>query len=84
MDNFYNFKKTEGVLLIAVKLPTMGIKYVAQETGININNLYRWTSGAGHISVKNADILLNWLENRRPDALEAALILYQGGNTNGR
>lgn len=79
MDNIFNNSQLETILLIAIRLPTMGINYVSQETGINLNTLYKWTSGGSHISGKNADIILNWLRNYRPDALEAAIILHKRG-----
>ena len=84
MDNIYNNSQIEKILQIAARLPTMGINYVAAETGINLNTLYRQTSEEGHISAKNADIILNWLRDCRPDALEAAVILYERGVQNDR
>lgn len=76
MDGIYNNSQIEQILLIAARLPSMGLNYVAQETGININTLYKYSNGTNHFSAKNADIMLNWLKDCRPDALEAAIILY--------
>ena len=45
MENIFNHSQLEQILLIAARLPTMGINYVAQETGINLNSLYAWSSG---------------------------------------
>ena len=84
MENIYNHSQLEQILLIAARLPTMGLKYVSQETGININTLYHWSCGKRHISAANADIILNWLRDCRPDALEAAVILYERGVQNDR
>lgn len=42
---FPTYKQIEDILLIAVKLPSMSIKYVAQETGLNAKGLYNWSSG---------------------------------------
>ena len=66
-------------MLIAAKLPTVGVKYLSEQTGVNINSLYRWSAGKGHLSANNADIILNFLICCRPDALEAAISLYKGG-----
>ncbi len=82
MENIFNHSQLEQILLIAARLPTMGINYVAQETGINLNSLYAWSSGRQHISAKNADVMVNWLRDCRPDALDAAIILYQRGGQN--
>ena len=48
-------------MLIAAKLPTVGVKYLSEQTGVNINSLYRWSAGKGHLSANNADIILNFL-----------------------
>ena len=84
MKNIYDNSQIEKILQIAARLPTMGINYVAAETGINLNTLYRQTSAEGHISAKNADIILNWLLNCRPEALDAAIILFERGVLNDR
>ena len=82
MENIYNYSQLEQLLQIAARLPTIGIKYIAQETGLNINTLYKWSCGGSHISARNANIILNWLNDCRPDALQAAKILYERGFQN--
>jgi len=72
----------EKIILIAAKLPSVGVKYLADNTGVNINSLYHFTAGISHLSAKNKDIILNYLISCRPDALEAAITLYNGGNYN--
>lgn len=62
-----------------MRTPTMSIKYVSQETGIGQSGLYKWVSGYNRISPDNADILLNWLKDVRPDVLQAAIIIYKRG-----
>ena len=79
--NLITFRELENILLTAMKTPTMSIKYVSQETGIGQSGLYKWVNGYNRISPDNADTLLNWLKDVRPDVLEAAIIVYQrGGN----
>ena len=73
------FKELENILLTAMKTPSMSIKYVSQETGIGKSGLYKWVNGQNHISPENADILLNWLKDVRPDILEAAICIYSKG-----
>ena len=82
MDTIFNNEQLENVLLIAVRLPTVGIKYLSEKTGVNINTLYKWSCGNSHLSNKNADAILNYLICCRPDALEAAISLYKGVDQN--
>lgn len=71
------FKELEQILLYAIKMPTIKIKNVAAETGIGLSGLYKWSQGQNRISPDNADILLNWFKDCRPDILEAAETLYK-------
>lgn len=73
------FRELENILLLAMKTPTITIKYVAQETGIGASCLYKWTRGENRISPDKADILLNWLKDVRPDILDAAISVYNKG-----
>lgn len=73
------FRELENILLIAMKTPTMSIKYVSQETGIGASGLYKWVRGENHITPQKADILLNWLKDVRPDILDAAISVYSKG-----
>ena len=41
MVSIYNNNQLEKIILLAAKLPTMGIKYISKETGINLNTLYQ-------------------------------------------
>lgn len=76
------FKDLEQILLYAIKMPTIKIKSVANQTGIGLNGLYKWSRGENRISPNNADILLNWFKDCRPDLLIAAETLFKqrGGN----
>ena len=74
---FPTYKQIEDILLIAVKLPSMSIKYVAQETGLNIKGLYAWSSGGSHLGPQRADIIIQWLNDCRPDVIPAAIGKYQ-------
>ena len=76
------FKELEKLLLLAIKTPTMSIKYVSQETGIGLSGLYKWVRGENRISPDNADILLNWLKDVRPDVLIAAESIYKQQEAN--
>ncbi len=81
--NLITFRELENILLTAMKTPTMSIKYVSRETGIGQSGLYKWVNGYNRISPDNADILLNWLKDVRPDVLEAAILIYtKGANGN--
>ena len=73
------FKELENILLTAMKTPTISIRYVAEETGIGKSCLYHWTRRENHISPDKADIILNWLKDKRPDVLEAAISIYRQG-----
>lgn len=73
---FPTYQQIEDILKIAVKLPSMSIKYVAQETGLNAKGLYNWSSGASHIGPQRADIIIQWLNDCRPDVLPAAIKQY--------
>lgn len=77
--NLITFRELEKILLTAMKTPTMSIKYVSQETGIGQSGLYKWVNGYNRISPDNADTLLNWLKDVRPDVLEAAICIYSKG-----
>ena len=74
---FPTYKQIEDILLIAVKLPSMSIKYVAQETGLNAKGLYNWSSGQSHLGPQRADIIIQWLNDCRPDVLPAAIGTYE-------
>lgn len=71
------FKELEQILLYAIKMPTIKIKYVAEETGLGLNGLYKWSRGENRISPDNADCLLRWFKDCRPDILIAAETLYK-------
>lgn len=73
---FPTYQQIEDILKIAVKLPSMSIKYTAQETGLNAKGLYAWSSGASHLGPQRADIIINWLNECRPDVLPAAIKAY--------
>ena len=73
---FPTYKQIEDILLIAVKLPSMSIKYLAQETGLNAKGLYNWSSGGSHLGPQRADIIINWLNDCRPDVIPAAIKQY--------
>ena len=75
---FPTFKQIDDILKIAVKMPSMGIKYVSQETNINAKSLYNWSSGASGISPERADIIIEWLNKCRPDVLPAEIKKYNG------
>jgi len=45
MTDIFNYSQLEKILLIAAKLPGVGVNYVAQETGLNLNTLYAWSCG---------------------------------------
>lgn len=79
--NLTSFKELENILLYAIKMPTIKIKNVAAETGIGLSGLYKWSRGENRISPDNADILLKWFNDCRPDALIAAetFLKYKGG-----
>lgn len=70
------YRDLEQILLYAIKMPTIKIRQVAEETGLGIKNLYRFTSD-NHIGAKSADILLDWFKEFHPDLLELAIILYR-------
>ena len=72
-----SFRELEQILLYAIKMPTIKIKYVAAETGIGLSGLYKWSRGENRISPDNADILLQWFMDCRPDALIAAETFYK-------
>ena len=74
---FPTYKQIEDILLIAVKLPSMSIKYVAQETGLNAKGLYNWSSGQSHLGPQRANIIIQWLNDCRPDVLPAAIGRYK-------
>ena len=71
------FKDIEQILLYAIKMPTITIKQVAQETNIGLSGLYKFSRGENHISPKNADCLLEWFKLNHPDILLAAEQLYK-------
>lgn len=71
------FKELEQILLYAIKMPTVKIKSISEQTGIGINGLYKWSRGENRISPDNADTILEWFEDCRPDILEAASTLYK-------
>ena len=71
------FRELEDILLLAIKMPTIKIKSVAEQTGIGISGLYKWSRGENRISPDNADCLLNWFKYCRPDVLQAAEALYK-------
>lgn len=73
---FPTYQQIEDILKIAVKLPSMSIKYVAQETRLNAKGLYAWSSGARHLGPQRADIIIQWLNDCRPDVLPAAIKQY--------
>ena len=73
------FRELEQILLTAMKTPTMSIKYVSQETGLGQSGLYKWVRGENRISPDKADIILIWLQQCRPDVLEAAIRIYEKG-----
>ena len=75
---FPTFKQIDEILKIAVKMPSMGIKYVSQETKLNAKTLYNWSSGISGISPERADIIIDWLNKCRPDVLPAAIKIYNG------
>ena len=79
MNTIFNNEQLENVLMIAARLPTVGIKYLSEKTGVNLHTLYKWSCGNSHLSAKNADTILNYLICFRPDALEAAIILLERG-----
>lgn len=74
---FPTYRQIEDILLIAVKLPSMSIKYVAQETGLNAKGLYNWSSGGSHLGPQRADTIIQWLNDCRPDVLPAAISKYK-------
>ena len=61
---FPTYKQIEDILLIAVKLPSMSIKY-------------NWSSGQSHLGPQRADIIIQWLNDCRPDVLPAAIGRYK-------
>ena len=71
------FKDTEQILLIAIKMPTMTIKRVAEGTGLKASGLYKWSSGKSRISPEHADIVISWLNDCRPDIIKAAKTIFE-------
>ena len=71
------YNELENILKIAIKMPSMGIKYVAQETGLNITGLYNWTCGARHIGPQRMDVLINFIKNKRPDIIPNLYIKWR-------
>lgn len=71
------FKDIEQILLIAIKMPTMTIKRVAEGTGLKASGLYKWSSGRSRISPEHADIIISWLNDCRPDILIAAKTIFE-------
>ena len=76
------FRELEQILLTAMKTPTMSIKYVSEQLGIGASGLYKWVNGYNRISPDKADLLLIWLQQSRPDVLEAAISIYKNGGYN--
>ena len=74
---FYTYKEIEQILLAALKMPTITIKSISRETGLNVKSLYNWTCGRTHISPAIADIIIEFLRDCRPDVLEAACSFYE-------
>lgn len=71
------YREIEEILLYAIKMPTIKIKSVSEQTGLNLNMLYKWSRGERRIKPDNADRLLIWFRDCRPDILEAAQTLYK-------
>lgn len=70
------FNEIEQILLIAIRMPTMTIKRVAEGTGLKASGLYKWSSGRSRISPEHADIIISWLNDCRPDILIAAKTIF--------
>lgn len=70
------YYELEELLKIAVKLPSMSIKYVAQETGLNPNGLYNWSSGYSHLGPERINILVKFIREKRSDILPSLYIKY--------
>ncbi len=75
------YSQIEEILLIAAKMPSVGIKYLSQETGLNANGLYNWSSGRCHLGPRRADVIIKWFNEHRPDVLPAAICKYEQSNT---
>ncbi len=73
------FKELEQILLYAIKMPTIKIKDIAAATGIGLSGLYKFSRGENGISPENADRLLIYLRDNRPDLLIAAETLFKQG-----
>ena len=73
------YRQLENLIKIAVRMPTLSIKQVAKETGLNLNSLYKWNSGQSGINPKRLDTILIWLMDCRPDVLEAAKTIFNNG-----
>lgn len=73
---FPTHKQIEEILRIAIKMPSVSIKYVSQETNINTSVLYNWSCGAKGLGVNKMDTIINWLNDCRPDVLPAAIREY--------
>lgn len=69
---FYTYREIEQILLTAIKMPTMSIKTISQETGLNARSLYNFTCGRTHLGPDKADIIIEYLRDCRPDILIAA------------
>ena len=71
----------EKILKIAIKLPSMSIKYVAQETGLNASTLYNWNSGGiKNLGPDKINIIVNFIKNKRPDILPKLYLEWSENN----
>lgn len=74
---FYTYREIEQILLTAIKMPTISVKTIGRETGLNVKSLYNWTCGRTHLSPATADIIIEYLRDCRPDLLIAAVSFYE-------
>ena len=69
---FYTYREMEQILLTAFKMPTISVKTISQDTGLNARSLYNFTCGRTHLGPETADIIIEYLRDCRPDILIAA------------
>lgn len=69
---FYTYREIEKILLAALKMPTISVKTISRETGLNVRSLYNFTCGCSHLGPDTADIIIEYLRDCRPDILIAA------------
>ena len=72
MRHYLTFAETEALLRKAVELPGRGVRVIGAATGIKPNTLYKWRSGAAHLSPRKADALLLYFMETEPERLELA------------